>query len=154
MNFLEELQKYADELVINEESVFKPVYIEDEEYETPASFVLEDDETGDTLATISLYDVDGNTIDGINDEYSPSKVNVECETDGTPETLSIVLSRLKGMGFENIKCDGEDADMEDVMDASLSFEDDEDDEYQDAKSIVNDIDDGDISITDLEVDED
>ena len=152
MDFLEELQKYEDDVVITEASVFKPVYVDDDEYENPASFVVEDDETGETVATVSIYDVDGNAIDGHEDAYDPDSVTVEVETDGTDETKNLVLTKLKSMGFNSVSCDGEDADMSDVVDMSSLAGDDE--EYDDAKATVMDIEDDDISLSDLEVDED
>lgn len=151
MEFLNELQNYIDDISLNEESVFKPVYVEDDEYENPASFVVEDDETGETIATVSIYDADGNVVDGVNDDYAPGNVTVECETDGTEETKNLVLTKLKAMGFGTVLCDGEEVDMSDVMDIS-SMVGDEDEE--DVRASVMDIEDDDISISDLEVEED
>ena len=133
MDFLNELQTYVDEISLNEESVFKPVYIEDDEYENPASFVVEDDETGDTIATVSLYDEDGNVVDGVNGDYIPSEVTVDVETDGTEETKNLVAKKLKAMGFVNVVCDGEEIDMSSVADM---YVDDDDEDFDDVKATV------------------
>jgi len=151
MEFLEELQMYVDKTDITEQSVFKPVYVEDDEYENPASFVVEDDETGDTIATVSLTDETGEVIDGVNDDYDPATVTVNVESDGSDETKNLVLTKLKGMGFVNVLCDGEETDMSNIADLSSLVDDEED--YDDAKASVMDIEDDEISIADLEVDE-
>ena len=151
MDLLNELDKYLDVKSINEEATFKPVYLEDDEYEEPASFVVEDEDTGELKATISVYDGEGNPIDAVNADYNPGSVTVEVVSDGEIETKSLVAKKLKAMGFVNIVCDGEEMKLDDYI-QDIGDDDLDDDDVIDA---VRDIEsDDEISISDLEVDDD
>jgi len=151
MDLLNELEKYLNGDFINEELTFKPVYLEDDEYEEPASFVVEDDETGELKATISVYDGDGKAIDAVNDDYVPGAVTVEVVSDGEKVTKHIVATKLKAMGFSSVVCDGEEMNLDEYIQPI----DDEELDHEDIIASVRDIEgDDEIFISDLEIDDD
>ena len=156
MSILSSLDGYINESYIFEGYDLAPV---DYDKETNVSFVVSDN--GKQIAGVKVMKLDGDAVDAVDDQYDYSEVYAEVELDiegdednyDKDNVMKWVVPKLMSMGYGDSKIvfDGEEVDLSGF---EASTEEPEEDEVDDIKDQISDIEgDDSFSIDDLESDD-
>jgi len=110
MRFLDEL-----ELLLTEEKEQYNLFPVDYDLESGTSFGVEDVDTDEVLAKITIKTIDGNPIDALNGNYNPDEVYADIDLEGDTDDpnkadlMLWLLKKIKNMGYDEntIRFDGD-----------------------------------------------